>query len=153
MCNLKRGGNLKAQRLEDQICFAMYAASKNFTKFYKEILADFGLTYAQYLALLALYEQDHLSLKELGEKLELDSGTLTPLLKRMQANNWVDRNRSSEDERIIIIALTEKAKQEETNIAAVINNCVVSLMDDQAEYETLLKLSKKLNQVILSKIK
>ncbi|GEK32984.1 MarR family winged helix-turn-helix transcriptional regulator [Kurthia sibirica] len=144
---------MKAQRLDDQICFALYAASKKFTKFYKEILADFGLTYSQYLVLLALYEQNHLSIKDLGEKLELDSGTLTPLLKRMEANNWVERNRSHEDERVINISLTHHSKLQESTIAAVIDRCVVSLMDDEAEYKALLTLSKKLNHVLTTKLK
>lgn len=143
---------LKVQKLDDQICFAMYAASKKFTKFYKEVLADFGLTYAQYIALLALYEQDGQAVKELGEKLELDSGTLTPLLKRMEAAGWIERQRSIKDERVMHVYLTEEAKMKESEIAQVINRCVTSLMQDEEEYEMLLNLSKKLNHLLSHKL-
>lgn len=142
---------MKVQKLEDQICFAMYAASKKFTKYYKEILEPFGLTYPQYITLLALYEEDGQSVKELGEKLELDSGTLTPLLKRMEAAGWIERQRSIKDERIMHVYLTEEAQLKESEIASVIANCVGSVIEDETEYEKLLELSKKLNDLLTIK--
>ena len=96
----------KSLGLDQQLCFAVYAASHAFTRFYKPLLAPLGLTYPQYLVLLALWETDGLSLKAIGEKLFLDSGTLTPLLKRLEAANLIKRTRSTEDERQVLIELT-----------------------------------------------
>ncbi|MBQ0140149.1 MAG: MarR family transcriptional regulator [Kurthia sp.] len=131
----------------------MYAASKKFTKYYKEILADFGLTYSQYIVLLALYEQDGLAVKELGEKLELDSGTLTPLLKRLETAGWLERQRSIKDERIMHVYLTEEAQEKEHEIAQVINECVSTVLYDEDEYKMLVSLSKKLNELLTNKLK
>lgn len=143
---------MKKLLLDDQVCFAMYAASKKFTKFYKEILSDFGLTYSQYIVLLALYEEDGQAVKELGEKLELDSGTLTPLLKRMEAAGWIERQRSIKDERIMHVYLTDEAKAKESEISQVINSCVTSLIQDENDYKNILTLSKQLNQFLTQKL-
>lgn len=143
---------MKKLLLDDQVCFAMYAASKKFTKFYKEVLSDFGLTYSQYITLLALYEEDGQAVKELGEKLELDSGTLTPLLKRMEAAGWIERQRSIKDERIMHVYLTDEAKAKESEISQVINSCVTSLIQDENDYKNLLTLSKQLNQFLTQKL-
>ena len=95
-------------RLESQLCFALYSSSLAMTKLYKPLLEPLGLTYPQYLALLVLWEQDGLAVGSLGERLYLDSGTLTPLLKRLEAAELVRRTRSTEDERQVLIALTPK---------------------------------------------
>jgi DNA-binding MarR family transcriptional regulator len=92
--------------LDRQLCFALYSASLAMTKVYKPLLAPLGLTYPQYLVLLALWEQDAQPVGALGERLALDSGTLTPLLKRLQAQGVVDRERDAEDERRVIVRLT-----------------------------------------------
>lgn len=94
--------------LENQICFKIYTAEREITKLYRSLLEEIGVTYPQYLALLVLWEEKTISVKELGRKLFLDSGTLTPMLKRMEANGLVERKRSSEDERSVIISLTDK---------------------------------------------
>ncbi len=86
-----------ALKLDNQLCFAVYAASLAMTKAYKPLLGALGLTYPQYLVLLVLWEQDDRPVTELGERLFLDSGTLTPLLKRMEAAGWVQRQRSTQD--------------------------------------------------------
>jgi DNA-binding MarR family transcriptional regulator len=96
-----------ALHLDHQLCFALYSASLSMTKLYKPLLDHLGLTYPQYLALLVLWEQDGLQVSELGERLFLDSGTLTPLLKRLEANGLVRRVRSQTDERRVHIHLTE----------------------------------------------
>jgi DNA-binding MarR family transcriptional regulator len=93
-------------RLDQQLCFALYAASLAMTRRYQPLLAELGLTYPQYVALLALWEQDDLTVSALGEKVALDSGTLTPLLKRMAAVGWVQRVRDADDERRVRIRLT-----------------------------------------------
>jgi MarR family transcriptional regulator, organic hydroperoxide resistance regulator len=93
-------------RLDDQLCFALYSTSLAMTRLYKPLLEPLGLTYPQYLALLVLWEQDGLGVNQLGERLFLDSGTLTPLLKRMEASGWLQRERAADDERRVIVTLT-----------------------------------------------
>jgi DNA-binding MarR family transcriptional regulator len=92
--------------LDQQLCFALYAASRSVTGLYRPLLEPLGLTYPQYLVMLVLWEQDGLSVRELGQRLQLDSGTLTPLLKRLQAAGLVDRQRRTQDEREVEIRLT-----------------------------------------------
>lgn len=104
-------------KLENQLCFLLYAGSREMTKKYKPLLDELGVTYPQYLVLLLLWEHKTLTVKELGHELYLDSGTLTPMLKRMEQNQIIKRERSIEDERSVLISLTaegcslkEKAK-------------------------------------------
>ena len=93
------------------MCFALYSASLTMTKVYKPLLQKFGLTYPQYLVMLVLWEQDERSVSELGERLFLDTGTLTPLLKRLEALIFVTRTRDATDERRVIVALTAAGKR------------------------------------------
>ena len=95
-----------ALKLDKQLCFALYSASLAMTKLYKPLLKPLGLTYPQYLVMLVLWEKDDCMVSELGERLFLDSGTLTPLLKRMEASGWLQRQRDAADERRVRIALT-----------------------------------------------
>src|SRR6201985_1753832 len=97
-------------RLDNQICFAIYSAAHAFNRVYKPLLDRLGLTYPQYLVMLALWERDGVPLKEIGERLFLDSGTLTPLLKRLEAAPLVKRTRSREDERQVLVALTTQGQ-------------------------------------------
>jgi DNA-binding MarR family transcriptional regulator len=92
--------------LGNQICFAVYSTAHAFNRFYKPLLDKLGLTYPQYLVMMVLWEQDGVPVKDIGEKLFLDSGTLTPLLKRMEAADLIKRTRSTQDERQVLIALT-----------------------------------------------
>ena len=94
------------QRLDHQLCFALYSSSLVMTKLYKPVLSALGLTYPQYLVLLVLWESDAISVSELGTRLFLDSGTLTPLLKRLEAAGWLTRLRAVDDERRVIVSLT-----------------------------------------------
>jgi DNA-binding MarR family transcriptional regulator len=94
------------QRLDHQLCFALYSSSLLMTKLYKPVLAPLGLTYPQYLVLLVLWETDRVMVSELGERLFLDSGTLTPLLKRMETAGLLTRTRAVDDERRVIVGLT-----------------------------------------------
>jgi DNA-binding MarR family transcriptional regulator len=103
--------NEQALRLDNQLCFALYSASLAMTKLYKPLLDELGLTYPQYLAMLALWEQDGLSVSQLGERLRLDSGTLTPLLKRLEAAGLITRLRAAEDERRVHITLTPAGRR------------------------------------------
>ncbi|MFP3508501.1 MarR family transcriptional regulator [Peribacillus sp. SIMBA_075] len=99
---------MESKILENQLCFLLYASSREMTKKYKPLLDKLEVTYPQYLVLLLLWEQDTLTVKKLGELLALDSGTLTPMLKRMEQNGLIVRERSIEDERSVMIKLTEK---------------------------------------------
>jgi len=92
--------------LGNQLCFAIYSAGHAFNRAYKPLLGRLGLTYPQYLVMLVLWERDGLSVTEIGERLFLDSGTLTPLLKRLEAAHLVKRTRSASDERQVLVALT-----------------------------------------------
>jgi DNA-binding MarR family transcriptional regulator len=97
-------------RLDNQVCFAIYSTAHAFNRVYKPLLDRLGLTYPQYLVMLVLWERDDVPVKEIGERLFLDSGTLTPLLKRLEAADLVKRTRSTEDERQVLIALTSKGR-------------------------------------------
>jgi len=97
-------------KLENQIAFELYVCSKEIIKKYKPLLDPYDLTYTGYITLSALWEKDEVNVKELGKRLYLDSGTLTPLLKKLEALNYVERKRDPADERNMIIALTEKGK-------------------------------------------
>ncbi len=115
-------------KLENQLCFPLYAASRQITRLYTPVLEPLGITYTQYITLLALWEEDHQPVKSLGEKLFLDSGTLTPLLKKLESQGYIKRNRSTSDERIVIVSLTaqghqlkESAKTVPQRIASCVN--------------------------------
>lgn len=99
-------GTTELLRLDNQLCFALYAASRAITRTYRDRLVELGLTYPQYLVLTVLWETDALSLTTIGRHLRLDSGTLTPLVKRLESSGFVTRNRRSTDEREVEIALT-----------------------------------------------
>jgi DNA-binding MarR family transcriptional regulator len=110
---LREGGGLDMQamqRLDNQLCFALYSSSLMMTKLYKPVLAPLGVTYPQYLVLLVLWETDGIGVGELGTRLFLDSGTLTPLLKRMEAAGLLVRERAREDERRVIVTLTNAGR-------------------------------------------
>ncbi|WP_298933000.1 MarR family winged helix-turn-helix transcriptional regulator [uncultured Ramlibacter sp.] len=110
--------------LDNQLCFALYSASLAMTKLYKPLLEELGLTYPQYLAMLVLWERDGLMVSELGERLSLDSGTLTPLLKRMEAAGLIARIRAVEDERRVHISLTATGRKLKLR-ARAIPGCIV----------------------------
>lgn len=93
--------------LDSQLCFSLYTASRALTGFYRELLEDLGLTYPQYLVMLVLWERGPLTVKELGRALHLDSGTLSPLLRRLQGAGLITRERADEDERVVRVAATE----------------------------------------------
>jgi DNA-binding MarR family transcriptional regulator len=96
--------------LDEQLCFALYAASRAMTAAYAPALEPLGVTYPQYLVLLVLWEQDGLRVSHIGERLHLDSATLTPLLKRLEAQGVVERRRSSRDERVVEVHLTAEGR-------------------------------------------
>lgn len=97
--------------VDSQLCFALYSASRAMTAAYRPILAEMNLTYPQYLVLLVLWEEGRVTVSRLGERLQLDSGTLSPLLKRLEANGFVTRERSRDDERLVDVNLTPAGRR------------------------------------------
>ncbi len=136
--------------LEDQLCFLLYASSREMTKKYKPLLDKLEVTYPQYLVLLLLWEQDTLTVKKLGELLALDSGTLTPMLKRMEQNGLIVRERSTEDERSVMIKLTEKGLGLQEEACFIPDRISAMSGDDKKVLEdlkaSLLQLLKTLQQ-------
>lgn len=130
--------------LDQQLCFALYSSSLAMTKLYKPLLEPLGLTYPQYLVLLVLWEGDGCMVSELGERLYLDSGTLTPLLKRMQTAGWLQRQRDSDDERRVRVYLTEAGRQLREQ-AAAIPVCV--LAHSQCTVQELQALTHQIQQL------
>lgn len=98
-------------QLDQQLCFALYSTSLAMTKVYKPMLSELGLTYPQYLVMLVLWEHDELAISELGTRLTLDSGTLTPLLKRLESAGFVKRERDAADERRVLVSLTDSGRE------------------------------------------
>lgn len=109
----------EALRLENQLCFAMYSASLAMTKVYKKMLKELEITYPQYLVMLVLWEKDEVTVSDLGDKLFLDSGTLTPLLKRMEMMGLLHRARDAEDERRVLVRLSKQGRELRSKAAAV----------------------------------
>jgi MarR family transcriptional regulator, organic hydroperoxide resistance regulator len=106
-------------RLDDQLCFGLYSASRAVTSLYRVVLDDLDLTYPQYLVMLALWEEDHRQVKDLGAELNLDSGTLSPLLKRLEAAGLVRRTRQADDERSVRISLTSAGQALHEKVLAI----------------------------------
>lgn len=131
-------------RLDNQVCFALYSASLAMTKLYKPLLDSIGLTYPQYLAMLVLWEQDGLMVSELGERLFLDSGTLTPLLKRLEAQGLIARLRDVQDERRVRITLTADGRALRDR-AEIIPQCV--LQSSQCSLPELAALTGQLKDL------
>ncbi|MTI47106.1 MarR family winged helix-turn-helix transcriptional regulator [Sporosalibacterium faouarense] len=137
-------------KIDNQLCFALYSASKAIVNTYKPLLKDIGITYTQYITLLVLWEKDNITVKELGKKLNLDSGTLTPLLKRLETKGILERIRNPEDERNVCVKLTSKGvslkdKASEIPMKAF---CTTGMSIDEASdlKERLNKLLKNLNE-------
>ena len=126
--------------LDNQLCFALYSTSLAMTKVYKPLLAELGITYPQYLAMLVLWERDGLMVSELGERLYLDSGTLTPLLKRLEASGLITRIRDVEDERRVHITLSAAGRKLKTR-ALKIPGCILSA--SQCSMSELVELTQQ----------
>jgi len=114
-------------KLENQLCFPLYACAKEIVRQYKPILDKFDLTYTQYITMMVMWERKELNVKELGEYIYLDSGTLTPVLKKLESKGYIKRNRSKDDERNLLVVLTErgeKLKEEALSIPAQVGQCI-----------------------------
>ena len=137
-------------KLENQLCFPLYAASREVIKRYHPYLTELGLTYTQYIAMMVLWADRKISVKELGQKLFLDSGTLTPVLKSLEEKGCVKRRRSSEDERVLIVELTEAGealKEQAVSIPEKIAGCVRLDSEEAVQlYQLLYKVLDAMNE-------
>lgn len=131
-------------RLENQLCFPLYAASREVIKRYRPFLDALGLTYTQYLVMMVIWERREISVKELGETLYLDSGTLSPLLKSLEAKGYVARARSPRDERILLVRLTEEGEALRESALTVPENMARCVHFGQEDTRQLYRLLYKL---------
>ena len=131
-------------RLGNQLCFPLYACSREIVKKYKPFLDDLDLTYTQYITMMVLWERGQINVKELGECMYLDSWTLTPLLKKLEGKGWVTRQRAKEDERVLIVTLTEEGMRlrEKALVIPEKMSCCVRLSPEEAKtlYTLLYKM-------------
>lgn len=131
-------------KLENQLCFPLYACSKEIVKRYKPFLEEIDLTYTQYITMMVLWEHKQMNVKELGSYLYLDSGTLTPVLKKLEQKGYLTRKRNEKDERVLDVAITETGealKERAVEIPRKIGGCVVLPPEDAIRlYEILQKL-------------
>lgn len=130
-------------KLENQLCFPLYACAKEVVKHYKPFLDEIDLTYTQYITMMVLWEHKEMSVKELGSYLFLDSGTLTPVLKKLEQKEYLTRARDKKDERVLNVAITEKGedlKEKAVEIPAKIGSCVCL---EQEEARTLYRILHK----------
>ncbi len=140
--------NYDALKLENQLCFPLYACSKEIIRKYTPLLDPLGITYTQYITLMVLWEEDNITVKALGAKLYLDSGTLTPLLKKMENQKLIKRLRSSSDERNVYISLTEEGralKEKASGVPQQIGSCLsLSSKEASSLYQILHKILKQI---------
>lgn len=133
-------------KLENQLCFPLYACSKEVVRRYKPFLDEIDLTYTQYIVMLVMWEKSKITVKELGECLYLDSGTLTPVLKKLEVKGYVSRSRSKEDERNLEVSLTSQGSQlreEAVNIPSKVKKCIDLNSEEALKlYEVLYKVLK-----------
>lgn len=134
----------EALKLDNQLCFALYSASLAMTKLYKPLLDELGLTYPQYLVMLVLWEGDGLAVSELGRRLSLDSGTLTPLLKRLEAAGLVSRLRAVDDERRVHIHLSAAGRRLKAR-AAKVPACILAAT--QCPLPEVVRLTQELHRL------
>lgn len=137
--------NEQQLKLNNQICFPIYSVSRLITKAYKPFLEGLGLTYPQYLVLLVLWENDNLSINQIGEKLLLNTNTLSPLIKRMEKMELLDRSRSKSDERSVLIELTDKGKELKENAIPIPEKLFNTLLAENVKLGDIMFLKDILN--------
>ena len=135
-------------KLGNQLCFAVYSAAHAFNAAYKPFLEPLGLTYPQYLVLMVLWEEDGLMVREIGERLNLDSGTLTPMLKRLEAAGFVTRKRDAKDEGQVRIELTQKARDARPTALEARRAVVCALGDSEEEIQKLKRAVDQLHTML-----
>lgn len=142
--NLKLSEKEVFPKLDSQLFFAFYATNLSLNKYYRKLLTPFGITYPQYLVMLILWENDQLTVSEIGKKLFLESSTLTPLLKRLETLKLIERKRSLSDERMVFISITEKARELEKMVASIPEKILASV---QCEPEKIRALTEDLRVI------
>lgn len=135
-------------KLSSQVCFPLYSASRLITKAYKPYLDEMGITYPQYLVLLVLWENDKLSVNQITEKLLLNTNTLSPLLKRMERMELLQRNRSETDERSVIVQLTKKGKSLKDQAKPIPEKLIKILLTENINVSDVIQLKEMLNEWI-----
>ncbi|MDF2677854.1 MAG: hypothetical protein K0Q97_2188 [Bacillota bacterium] len=135
-------------KLDNQLCFSLYVCSKEIIKKYKPLLDPLGLTYTSYITLLALWEEDNINVKDLGKKLYLDSGTLTPILKKLEAANLVTRTRCVTDERNVNISLTKEGMELKEKALSVPNELICSIFKDNENFSSGIDLLNSLHRLM-----
>ena len=134
-------------KLENQLCFPLYALSREIIKSYKPYLDKFNLTYTQYITMLVMWEEEKIIFKELGKKLHLDSGTLTPVLKKLESMELINKYRSKEDDRVVIVELTDKGRELKEQVLEIPDNMSCGLQLNSEEVTELKRyLSKMLEK-------
>lgn len=132
-------------KLENQLCFPLYACAKEVVRRYAPLLEPLGLTYTQYIAMMVLWEHKSITVKELGKKLYLDSGTLTPMLKKMEKAGWLVRERSKSDERVVVVTITsagEQLQEKAADIPIRMSQCI------RLESDNAMRLYSLLNELL-----
>lgn len=132
-------------KLDNQLCFSFYAISREIIKLYKPILDKFNLTYTQYITMLVLWEEEEINFKRLGERLHLDSGTLTPVVKKLEAMDLVTKYRTKEDDRVVVVKLAEKGKALKDDITVVPNEISCKIDIEKKQY---LELKESLKNIL-----
>lgn len=140
--------NEEQLKLENQICFPIYSASRLITKAYKPYLDKLGLTYTQYLVLLVLWEVNNLPINKIGRKLLLNTNTLSPLIKRMEKNDLLTRSRSEDDERTVLVKLTGKGEALKDKASSIPQNLLKTLINDDVELSDVILLKATLDSWI-----
>ena len=135
-------------KLDQQLCFSIYSTAQAFTAAYKPFLDKVGLTYTQYLVLMALWETDGVPVSGIGERLDLDLGTLTPLLKRMEASGFVVRRRNPADERQVLVSLTDRGCSIQADAAEARRNVVCALGKSEPEVQKLKAMVDELQRAL-----
>ena len=135
-------------KLENQLCFPVYAASRLIIREYQPHLDKLGITYSQYLVLMVLWEKDGIAVSEITERLILNTNTVTPILKRMEAQGLITRQRSGSDERKVIITLTPKGRQLQAEAASIPDHLVSGLVSEDIKVEDLQELRDQLSDII-----
>ncbi|POG98598.1 MarR family transcriptional regulator [Fructilactobacillus lindneri] len=147
----------KLTGVDSKVCFAIYNANKKFNRFYQNALSSYDLTYPQYIVMVVLWQYAPMTVRELGSHVDLDSGTLTPLLKRLDKKGWITKERSKKDERVVNIGVTDQAKKLEDDICTHVDTCfdILGMSKTQIadSVEVIDNILDKLDKVDTKKIK
>lgn len=123
-------------RLENQLCFPLYVCAREIVNAYRPLLEQIGLTYTQYIAMMVMWEEEEITVKKLGRKLRLDSGTLTPVLKKLETAGYVIKKRSTKDERVVVVTITEQGKALKRKAATIPEQMVCCLSSSRKKMDS-----------------